>query len=198
MVTLSCLFHRHALRPLFAGFLLPHFFFFSNCSSKNRNIVMGCKSTKTKDSHTGGGAGGKASPQNESSEFLILANKQQHPVAKKLLEEWTTFAVVQEKRHAGDQAAVQAYQQRSKDVWADTENQPVTHRSVDYVGKVFLEYIRADLLERGWGGNFDYKVAGVTTQGFLKANVNVDTAFSDEPEEVEWEIKIHYHSSGAS
>ncbi|KPA79808.1 hypothetical protein ABB37_04905 [Leptomonas pyrrhocoris] len=151
---------------------------------------MGCKLGKTKEQ-----------PQNvvskEADEFYILATTERHPVAQKLLEEWVQFVDAQARRNAGDPTAAQAYENRPKEVWADTSNRPLTHRSVDYVGKMFLEYIKRDLSQRGWGGNFDYKVAGVAKQGFLKANAIVDAANSDVPEDVTWEIKIHYDSSGA-
>lgn len=154
---------------------------------------MGCKNSTTKSPQNK-----QASGNNEAAEFLNLANSQHHPVAVKLLEEWSAFVNTQVKKNAGDMSAVQAYAARPREVWADTEQNPVTHRSVDYVGKMFLEYIKNDLSQRGWGGNFDYKVAGVPKQGFLKANANVDTACTDEPEEVAWEVKIHYHSAGTA
>lgn len=152
---------------------------------------MGCNSSKT-----------KAPPANvankEADEFYKLATAERHPVAQKLLEGWVQFVDAQMRRNAGDPTAAQAYANRPKEVWADTANRPVTHRSVDYVGKMFLGYIKHDLAQRGWGGNFDYKVAGVAKQGFLKANANIDASNSDVPEEVAWEIKIHYDSSGSS
>ncbi|EPY26645.1 hypothetical protein STCU_01675 [Strigomonas culicis] len=152
---------------------------------------MGCQESKTK-------GGSNAPSPGLSFEFLNLANKEHHPVAQKLLEEWTMFVDAQEKRNRGNTAAAREYHRRPHEIWADTEAQPVSHRSVDYVGKMFLEYIKLDLSKRGWGGNFDYKVAGVPQQGFLKANANVDTVYSDVTDEVQWEIKIHYHSSGTS
>ncbi|KPI84499.1 hypothetical protein ABL78_6462 [Leptomonas seymouri] len=152
---------------------------------------MGCKQSKTKEQ-----------PRNvvsrDADEFYKLATVERHPVAKKLLEEWVQFVDAQVRRNAGDPTAAKAYKNRPKEVWAETSKTPVTHRSVDYVGKMFLEYIKRDLSQRGWGGSFDYKVAGVAKQGFLKANANVDAAKSDAPGDVAWEIKIHYDSSGAS
>lgn len=152
---------------------------------------MGCNNSKAK--------GIKADTStNEAAQFLDLANNQRHPVAQKLLNEWTLFVDAQVKRSAGDHAAVAAFEARPKEIWADTEARPVTHRSADQVGKTFLQYIKSDLSQRGWGGNFDYKVAGVANQGFLKANANIDTASSATAEDIVWETKIHYHSSGAS
>ena len=128
---------------------------------------MGCKLGKTKEQ-----------PQQvvskEADEFYKLATTERHPVAQKLLEEWVQFMDAQARLNAGDPTAAKAYSNRPKEVWADTSNRPVTHRSVDYVGKMFLEYVKRDLSQRGWGGNFDYKVAGVAKQGFLKANANVE------------------------
>ncbi|KAG5463832.1 hypothetical protein LSCM1_00003 [Leishmania martiniquensis] len=134
----------------------------------------------------------------EADEFYALATIERHPVAQKLLEEWVRFVDAQVRLYAGDPTAAMAYENRLKEVWAETASPPVTHRSVDHVGKMFLEYIKKDLSQRGWGGNFDYRVAGVATQGFLKASANVDTGTSEVPEEVCWAIKIHYTSSGAS
>ncbi|KAG5465302.1 hypothetical protein CUR178_00001 [Leishmania enriettii] len=152
---------------------------------------MGCthSRTKTPTVHVAG---------KEADEFYVLATTEQHPVAQKLLEEWVQFVDAQVRLSAGDPAAAMAYENRLKEVWADTANRPLTHRSVDYVGKVFLEYIKQDLSQRGWGGNFDYRVAGVARQGFIKASANIDTGSTDLPEEVSWMIKIHYDSSGAS
>ncbi|CAJ1012475.1 hypothetical protein Q4I28_007788 [Leishmania naiffi] len=152
---------------------------------------MGCNNSKLKTPGVAAGSKG-------ADEFYVLATTEGHPVAQKLLEEWVLFVDAQVRRNAGDSSAAQAYETRLKEVWADTGSCPVTHRSVDYVGKTFLEYIKQDLSHRGWGGNFDYKVAGVVTQGFLKTTANIDTAISDTPEEVQWEIKIHYDSSGVS
>lgn len=152
---------------------------------------MGCTASKTKTPAANVASKG-------ADEFYAFATTERHPVAEKLLEEWVLFVDAQARRNAGDSSAARAYETRLKEVWADTTNRPVTHRSVDYVGKMFLEYIKEDLSHRGWGGNFDYKVAGVVTQGFLKANANIDTALSDTPEEVTWEIKIHYDSLGVS
>ncbi|KAG5488399.1 hypothetical protein JIQ42_00001 [Leishmania sp. Namibia] len=152
---------------------------------------MGCTHSRTK-TPTVHGAG------KEADEFYVLATTEQHPVAQKLLEEWVQFVDAQVRLSAGDPAAAMAYENRLKEVWADTANCPLTHRSVDYVGKVFLEYIKQDLSQRGWGGNFDYRVAGVATQGFIKASANIDTGSTDLLEEVSWMIKIHYDSSGAS
>lgn len=154
---------------------------------------MGCKSSTTK-----GPRNQRSSISNEAVEFLDLAQKQENPVAMRLLDEWQVFVDAQVKRNAGDLSAARAYASRPREVWANTEHNPLTHRSVDYVGKVFLEYIKSDLSQRGWGGNFDYKVAGVPKQGFLKANANVDTACTEEPEEVTWEVKIHYYSAGTN
>lgn len=155
---------------------------------------MGCQNAKAKQTNPSA----QGPTTSDAAEFLRLCQKERHPVAQCLMDEWTVFVNAQVRKNAGDPSAAAAYEARPKEVWADTETNPVTHRSVDYVGKMFLEYIKSDLSQRGWGGNFDYKVAGVAQQGFLKANANVDTASSDVPDEVCWEIKIHYHSSGAS
>lgn len=152
---------------------------------------MGCNGSKTKQ-----GSGNVVN--SDAEEFYNLATRSCHPVAKTLLAEWTQFVDAEVRRSAGDRGPVAAYQRRPKEMWADTEDRPVTHRSVDYVGKMFLEYIKRDLSQRGWGGNFDYKVAGVAKQGFLKANANIDTGNSDVPQEASWEVKIHYFSSGSS
>lgn len=154
---------------------------------------MGCDASKTKETK-----GTPAAMNNEASEFLSLAKSQHHPVAEKLLEEWTLLVDAESRRNAGDSRGARAAVNRPKEIWADTEHNPVSHRSVDNVGKLFLEYIKADLSQRGWGGNFDYKVAGVAKQGFLKANATIDTSTTGEPNEVAWEVKIHYHSVGAA
>ncbi|KAG5489884.1 hypothetical protein JKF63_00001 [Porcisia hertigi] len=151
---------------------------------------MGCTCTKAKTP--------VVIAASQADEFYRLATTERHPVGQKLLEEWVQFVDAQARRDAGDPTAALAYENRPKEIWADTAGNQVTHRSVDYVGKMFLEYIKRDLSQRGWGGNFDYRVAGVAKQGFLKAKANIDTGSSDVAEEVLWEIKVHYDSSGAS
>lgn len=152
---------------------------------------MGCKTTKAKEP-----VPAETAPVSKAAAaFVTLAKTNKHPVAQKLMEEWTIFVDAQAKREAGDPGPAAAQRQRPTEVWAATEQNPVSHHSVDEVGKAFLEYIKADLSQRGWGGNFDFKVAGIARQGFLKANATIDPASSDIPEEVPWEIKIHYHST---
>lgn len=108
------------------------------------------------------------------------------------------FVDAQARKVAGDPTCFEDLQRRPNQVWANNENNRVTHRSVDYVGKLFLEYIKKDLSTRGWGGNFDYKVAGVAKQGFIRASANVEVAYGEVSQVVGWGVKVHYHSCGAA
>lgn len=149
---------------------------------------MGCKNSKTRECVSNNDVA------DDSINFLNLIYVRKHPVAIQLLREWTVFVDAQASRIAGNPSASYELAERPREIWATDENNAVTHCSVDNVGKMFLEYIKVDLLKRGWGGNFDYKVAGVAKQGFIRAGATVETALHDVTEMAEWEIKIHYHS----
>ncbi|CCW59902.1 unnamed protein product [Phytomonas sp. EM1] len=151
---------------------------------------MGCNASKTKNRAV------EEHLNDKANTFLSLVNVQKSPVARELLQAWTHFVDVQNRKIAGGKNAESPGATAPAEVWATTENNPLTHHSVDQVGKAFLEYIKNDLSQRGWGGNFDYKVVGVATQGFLRASANIDTGHPERPEEVSWAVKIHYHSSG--
>eukprot|EP00796_Vickermania_ingenoplastis_P004899 gene4899-3511_t len=142
-------------------------------------IVMGCDNSKT-----------KTNPEDfySTKEFEDLVDVAKHPVAIKLKEEWTLFANAYSSNTGnpaddGDASlrrdALQRLSEQPEEVWADTERNPVTHASVDQVGKAFLNYVRVQLLILGWGGNFDYKVVGVVNQGFIKASAELDVSTAD-------------------
>ncbi|ORC93218.1 uncharacterized protein TM35_000025440 [Trypanosoma theileri] len=141
--------------------------------------LMGCNNTKAKNGDFSGSS--NRSDGCIAEEFATLAK--QNPVAATLLEEWNKFVY----SISGASAIIR------KEVWADCTNKGLTHRSVDTVGKLFLVYIRNDLTSRGWGGNFDYSVVGVSNQGYLKANATVDSSnSSSRSRESSWEVKVHY------
>lgn len=153
---------------------------------------MGCDNSKVKDSDR----------YCSSDEFDKLVNEVKHPVAIKLKEEWLLFANAYRAR-SGDahdtvaqQEAIQQLAERPDEVWANTEQNPVKHASVDEVGKAFLNYVRNQLLFLGWGGNFEYRVAGVVDQGFIKASAELDVSSNDYETPVirTWSKKLHYHS----
>ncbi|KAH9581933.1 hypothetical protein LSM04_000990 [Trypanosoma melophagium] len=143
---------------------------------------MGCNNTKAKNGDNSSSS--KRSDPGSAEEFVTLSKK--NPVAATLLEEWNKLVI---------SIPIGSSKVR-KEVWADTTNNPLTHRSVDTVGKHFLVYIRNDLISRGWGGNFDYSVVGVSNQGYLKANATIDPSNStSRSRESTWEVKVHYRST---
>ncbi|CCW67128.1 unnamed protein product [Phytomonas sp. Hart1] len=150
---------------------------------------MGCSGSKTKN------RAAEEHLNSKTNTFLNLVNDQKSPVACELFQAWTHFVETQNRKLAGAKVPDCPGVSNPTEVWATTENNLLTHHSVDQVGKAFLEYVKNDLSQRGWGGNFDYKVVGVATQGFLRASANIDTGYP-ERSEVIWAVKIHYHSSG--
>lgn len=134
-----------------------------------------------------------------SFDHLVYSVK--HPVAIKLKEEWTLFANAYQSagNHLSESQRAEALRRletQPQEVWANTASNAVTHSSVDEVGKCFLLYLRAQLVILGWGGNFDYKVVGIATQGFIAANAEVDVTDNDNESPVirYWNKKIHYYS----
>lgn len=163
---------------------------------------MGCETSKTKDSKQAPSnenrtKAANTTANNDAAKFLSLANVDKHPVARELLKEWTVFVDAQDRKLKGDDSAAKAYDTRAREIWAESESL-VTHRSVAEVGEAFMAFLGQDLTQRGWGGNFNYLVAGVAKQGFLRVSVNVEPAPREPPEEVIWEVKIHYHSHATS
>ncbi|RNF02035.1 uncharacterized protein Tco025E_08472 [Trypanosoma conorhini] len=144
---------------------------------------MGCTNTKEKrggSSHCGGEISGGG-----AGEFSSLAKE--NPVAAKLKEEWSAFV---------RSLSTSAPSDTRREVWANAATNPLTHRSVDRVGKLFLMYVRDELTIREWGGNFDYTVVGLENQGFLRATATVEARIGAErPKEAVWEVKVHYHST---
>ncbi|KEG13454.1 hypothetical protein DQ04_01001170 [Trypanosoma grayi] len=143
---------------------------------------MGCKGTKERDG--GDDLVNKQNTANGAEEFNMLA--EENPVAAKLREEWSKVV----------QSISTMPAETRGEVWADTANNRLTHRCVDRVGKLFLVYIRNDLMSRGWGGSFDYTVVGVTQQGFLKVSVTLDASTAIKRSgDIVWETKVHYYST---
>lgn len=155
---------------------------------------MGCKSSKQTKQNSENAKGTSA----EAAKFLQLVNDSCHPVARKTLEEWGIFVDAHTRRRDdNDLTGMQRLTQRPSEMWATTQQEEgVTHQSVDEVGQAFLQYLRNDLTLRSWGGEFDYSVAGVATQGYLRIAAKIDMgAHSEAPsDEHAWEIRIHYHS----
>jgi hypothetical protein len=150
---------------------------------------MGCKGSKTNK------PAGAFPP--EAAAFMRLVNDAHHPVARKILEEWSIFVDAQNRLKHGDVSAEQRNATRPREVWADTTDEPVTHRSVDEVGKHFVDYLKHDLLVRGWGGDFNYTVAGVAKQGYILVAAAIDVSSSAERDEKKWDIRVNYYCSGA-
>ncbi|RNE95616.1 hypothetical protein TraAM80_10166 [Trypanosoma rangeli] len=144
---------------------------------------MGCTNTKEKRS---GGFRGENEPGGAGAgEFSTLAKE--NPVAAALEEEWSDFV---------RSLSFSASSETRREVWANTANNPLTHRSVDKVGKLFLVCVRNDLTLREWGGNFDYTVVGLANQGFLRATATVDAGSgTGQSKGAVWEVKVHYHST---
>lgn len=157
---------------------------------------MGCRGSKSATKSESPSQNSNALPP-EAAEFMKLVNTEGHPVARKTLEEWSVFVDAHTRRRQGDSSGLHAFQSRDKEPWANTQTNPVTHPSVDGVGKAFLKYLKNDLLLRSWGGDFDYEVAGVATQGYLRVAAKLDLGpidSSSATDEQVWEIRIHYHS----
>mmetsp|Transcript_71171 Transcript_71171/g.82807 ORF Transcript_71171/g.82807 Transcript_71171/m.82807 type:complete len:222 (-) Transcript_71171:166-831(-) len=159
---------------------------------------MGCRNSKTKSAAV---SDDESAPDTNPSvpDFMKLVNTAHHPVARKTLEEWSIFvdAHTRRRQNARDTSAIERLARRPAEVWAtDDEADAVSHISVDEVGKSFLEYLRKDLVLRGWAGEFDYTVAGVVTQGYLRiaATIDMGETSSGTPDEHPWEMRIHYHS----
>ncbi|KAF8288956.1 hypothetical protein TcBrA4_0003070 [Trypanosoma cruzi] len=144
---------------------------------------MGC--TNTKEKKDANSCGGKEQLAAGVEEFGKLAKE--NPVAAKLKEEWSAFVC---------SLSLPTPLEAPREVWANTVDNPLTHRAVDKVGKLFLLYVKNDLTLREWGGNFDYTVVGLENQGFLKATASVDASSSiGRSKEAMWEVKVHYHST---
>jgi hypothetical protein len=156
---------------------------------------MGCRGSKEPKQNQDASKNGTSA---EAANFLRMVNEACHPVARKTLEEWGIFVDAHSRRRdAYDHSGVARLAQRPNEMWATTQQEEgVTHQSVDDVGQAFLQYLRNDLTLRGWGGEFDYSVAGVATQGYLRIAAKIDMgALRDMPtDEYTWEIRIHYHS----
>ena len=154
---------------------------------------MGCRGSKDATKQPKEGA---LSP--EAARFMSLVNDECHAVARKTLEEWSVFVDAHTRRRLhGDTSGVEALAKRSLEMWATaSESEAVTHPSVDTVGQSFLQYLRNDLTLRSWGGEFDYSVAGVATQGYLRITAKIEMGALDNApsDEHAWEIRIHYHS----
>lgn len=170
------------------------------CAVTPLNTTMGCKTSKTKtgqnDADDSRGQKGNqprktTTEDDDAAGFLNVANVEKHPVARRLLSEWVVFLDAQEQKVTGDERAALAYELRPKELWADTSD-PVSHKSVDRVGKLFLAYIGEDLAQRGWGGKFNYQVKGVAEQGFLHACASVEPVGYSAQDPVNWDIKVRY------
>lgn len=151
---------------------------------------MGCISSSEKPG---------ANQYTASFDYQVKVAK--HPVAIALNEEWSRF--VDAYRSTGNQLsaaerekAVRYVEEQANDMWANTSTNLVSHLSVDEVGKKFLFFVRNQITELGWGGNFDYKVVGTVNQGFIIANAELDVSTVDSavPLIKRWTRKIHYHS----
>lgn len=154
---------------------------------------MGCESSSAKES---GGS------PDAAKEFENLAEVAQHPVAVTLMQEWKLFVSAYDDKQTSANAqivrrdAMQTLRDQPDEVWVAAGTNPVTHASVDQVGKAFLNYVRVQLQGLGWGGDFDYKVAGTPSQGFIKvsAELDVSSAETESPIIRTWSKKIHYCS----
>lgn len=153
---------------------------------------MGCRGSKAKENPT------TATLSPDAVAFMSLVNgNDAHPVARRTLEEWSVFVQAHTQRRTNyDMSALEAYNRRPTESWATMAHDSVTHQSVDDVGKAFLQYLKNDLVVRGWAGDFDYAVAGVETQGYLRitAKIEMGPFGANASDEHPWEIRVHYHS----
>ena len=151
---------------------------------------MGCQSSKTKNQNA------NALPE-DAAAFMRLVNTDGHPVARRVLEEWSILVDAKQRSISqGNNDPMTALQDRPNELWATTTAADgVTHESVDEVGKSFLKYLKNDLLLRKWAGTFDYAVAGVVDRGYLRVTARLHMQ-EGEPEHV-WEVRVHYHNVSA-
>jgi hypothetical protein len=153
---------------------------------------MGCNSSS--NANVKGRADNKEMPE-DARAFLKMVDEGQ-PVAQRILQEWTTFANAQEKRKGNATGSVNTYKigVGSEEAWTTNSGQNgVTHKSVDEIGQSFLHYLRNDLCERKWGGDFTYSVAGVALQGFIHVVASVDGG-DEGVGQGSFDVKLHYHT----
>lgn len=152
---------------------------------------MGCNSSKTKGNQNAG-------VPEDAAAFMKLVNTDGHPVARRVLEEWSILVDAKQRSISqGSNDPMTELQNRPNELWATANaEEGVTHESVDEVGKSFLKYLKNDLLLRKWAGTFDYAVAGVVDRGYLRVTARLHMQ-EGEPEHV-WEVRVHYHHSAAT
>ena len=133
----------------------PNALFYYYLELPKKEIKMGCQSSKTKNQNA------NALPE-DAAAFMKLVNTDGHPVARRVLEEWSILVDAKQRSISqGNNDPMTALQDRPNELWATTTAADgVTHESVDEVGKSFLKYLKNDLLLRKWAGTFDYAVAG--------------------------------------
>jgi len=124
--------------------------------------------------------------------FLRLVNNANHPVARRIMEEWCIFVDAHTQRLSGlEQTALNNMLKRPTEVWGTTGIERCAHQEIDDVGKAFMGFLKFDLTSRGWGGEFEYSVMGIQGQGYL--NVRVDTLFDAAgKDKATFERKVNY------
>lgn len=151
--------------------------------------TMGCTASTT-----------KTNERAYVADFDRQVNVEKHPVAIALKNEWLHFvsACQQTESELSATARAEAFsalKEELEDVWANSSSNPVSHSSVDGVGRLFLFYVRNHIIELDWGGNFDYKVVGTVNQGFIVVSAEVDVSTNDNGPPIikKWTKKIHYY-----
>ena len=72
--------------------------------------------------------------------------------------------------------------------WVNTEfDEPIAYADADRCGKLSVQYIRMDLVHRGWHGAVAYDVEGTTDVGVLKVIVDLQSGGRSE-------IVAHFHA----
>ena len=148
----------------------------------------------------------------EGALFMKMANaglddSSSHQVARGIYSEWcvfvakTTATLGVTPPDQGGNAVYLSANQRPVDFWTTTEETAVSHPSVDEVGKAFLHYLEMDLRHRGWGGDFDYTVEGMETEGCLQVQVLVVFEPNDDTDKAQdsnnsasFLTRAHYHA----
>jgi hypothetical protein len=153
----------------------------------------------------------------EAADFLRLTNDDGHPVARRLLEEWSIFVhkhslilatrdtggggggSAQKGTHGagtpngkiGATASQSVVFDRPSEFWCNGEYDNVSHESVDLVGQSFLDYLSMDLRHRRWLGTFKYAVEGFENDGTLMIDVKVTAAATTFP----FEVQARYYAA---
>eukprot|EP00758_Cryptobia_borreli_P001166 Tbor_TRINITY_DN1997_c0_g1::TRINITY_DN1997_c0_g1_i1::g.3556::m.3556 len=150
---------------------------------------MGCTNSNTKDSKQPD----EVVPEmpEGAKTFIHLANEENHPLASRILQEWSIFVSKYEKmlqettdkksRNNGgngvknNKVGSVSHIISLGDVYINQRGGVgLTHKKVDKIGSLMLEFLKYDLQVRDWGANFTYLVSGAVDQGFIHVTCTLE------------------------